>query len=74
MDTNFCIVSWYSSTKAKEFFEKYAKEHFFDPLSPANWYMQSEDILAFTVNSFALCLKKPLLIVTIEGEWNLFYE
>jgi len=35
------IVAWHKETSRRNFFEKYASQHGFDPNRAANWYQQS---------------------------------
>lgn len=41
---NFVLLGiWNSVEKRRMFFEKYAKEHNFDPRNPANWYLHPKE-------------------------------
>ena len=54
-EININIASWNSPFRRKRFFERYAKEHSFDPRVPENWYSQSRGkILETKVSSTPL--------------------
>jgi hypothetical protein len=41
---------WHSAPNRRKFFEEYAREHYFDPRIPTNWYEVSrEDIMTSKV-------------------------
>jgi hypothetical protein len=49
---------WGNIENRKKFFEKFAKENFFDPLIPENWYSQPKQIMdtkvSFIISSFGI--------------------
>eukprot|EP00026_Physarum_polycephalum_P000813 Phypoly_transcript_00814.p1 GENE.Phypoly_transcript_00814~~Phypoly_transcript_00814.p1 ORF type:complete len:797 (+),score=105.00 Phypoly_transcript_00814:1557-3947(+) len=47
-DMKLISRSWSEPSNRRRFFERYAKNHSFDPLNPENWYAQSQNKILVT--------------------------
>lgn len=65
---------WHDRNNRRNFFEEYARENFFDPLIPENWYLQptskimAKEVIILLLFCFILLYFYLLILLNIGGE------